>query len=303
MTYQENKPYVVSADTKGLLKSWARESGLTLPSDDYFQGMLKDLESTLDQYFDQVDIVPEAFLRRGLNGLIKNSPVPVISLDRAYVNPKQNNLEGFLDVTRTVDANLNNTGLGSRYLEIALERQIKQLSARQSGRAIALVDDVIFEGKTILELVEKLRRRGVTVDAVYSGITIKEGQDLLEKNGVRVNSLIVYDQVTDEICERDFVVGTPYSGRSVVNGKGVIEGAPYLYPFGKPVEWASIPEEDALSFSLFCLYQSIQFWAKTEQLSCQNISPQQVSKPVFGLPENRSMSRAITDVMKELGKR
>lgn len=300
MSYQENKPYVISADSRGLLKDWARRNRLTIPSDAYFQDMLKDLEATLGQYFDRVDIVPEDVLRLGLNGFIKASPVPVVSLDRAYVNPNQGNLVGFLDATRTVDSSLGSTGLGSRALEISLERQIGQLAAQQKGKAIALADDVIFEGKTMLQLVKKLQSKGVVVDTVYSGITIKEGKELLEQNGVRVDSLMIYDQVIDEICERDFVVGSPLSGRSVVNGKGVIEGAPYLYPFGKPVEWASIPSNEAMSFSLFALYQSLQLWAKTEQLSRQDIPTRQVAKPVFGLPEGESMSTAIAQVMKGL---
>jgi len=300
MTYQENKPYVVSADSRGLLNQWAKKNRLTLPDDDYFEGMLRDLENALGQYFAKVDIVPEDFLRQGLNGLIKNSPVPVVSLDRAYINPKQNNLIGFLDATRTVDSNLNSTGLGSRALEISLERQIGQLASSQSGKAIALADDVIFEGKTMLQLAQKLRSKGIIVDTIYSGITIKEGKELLEQNGVRVDSLLEYDQVIDEICERDFVVGSPYSGRSVVNGQGIIEGAPYLYPFGKPVEWASIPQEDAINFSLFALYQSLQMWTKTEQLSGQSIPTQQVAKPVFGLPQGISMSKAIAQVIGNL---
>ncbi len=300
MSYQENRPYVVSTDSRGLLKSWARKNQLTLPNDAYFQGMLKDLEATLRQYFAEVEIVPEEFLRQGLNRLIINSPVPVVSLDRAYVNPKQSKLLGFLDATRTVDTNLNSTGLGSRGLEITLERQIGQLAAKQSGKTIALADDVIFEGKTMLQLVQKFRNKGVVVDSVLAGIAIKEGKELLEQNGIRVDSLIVYDQVIDEICERDFVVGCPYSGRSVVNGQGIIEGAPYLYPFGKPVEWASIPPEEAVNFSLFALYQSLQLWTKTEQLSRQSIPTQQVGKPVFGLPKGKSISEALAAVMKEL---
>jgi len=300
MSYQENRPYVVSADSRGLMKSWARKNKLTLPSDAYFQGMLKELETTLGGYFAQVDIVPEEFLRKGLNELVKNSSVPVVSLDRAYISPKQRNLIGFLDATRTVDSNLKNTGLGSRALEITLESQIAQLASRYRGKAIALVDDVIFEGRTMLQLVQTLRSKGVAVDAIYSAITIKEGKELLEQNGVRVESLIVYDQVIDEICERDFVVGSPYSGRSVVNGKGVVEGAPYLYPFGKPVEWASIPSEEAVNFSLFALYQSLQMWAEIERLSDKRIPTKQVAKPVFGLPQGESMSGAIADVMRGL---
>ena len=199
MSIKENRPYVVSADSSGLLKSWARENWLTVPNDVYFQGMLRDLEKTLQKSFKSVEIIPEDFLRRGLNELIIRSPFPVVSLDRAYINPKQRNLLGFIDVTRTVDRNLNNTGLQGRTLELSLERQINILAAKQAGRVISIVDDVIFEGQTMLQLVEKLRLKGVVVDSIYAGIAIQEGKELLEKNGVKVSSLLVYKQVIDEI--------------------------------------------------------------------------------------------------------
>ncbi len=299
MSYQENKPYVVSADSQGLLKNWANKNQLTIPEDEYFQGMLRDLESTLSRYFSRVDIIPEEFISQGLNGFIKNSSVPVVSLDRAYVNPQQINLAGFLDATRTVDSRLNSTGLGSRARKISLERQIGQLALQQKGKSMALADDVIFEGKTMLQLVQKFRSKGIPINTVYSGITIKDGKELIERNGVRVDSLIVYDHVIDEICERDFVVGSPYSGRSVVDGGGIVQGAPYLFPFGKPVEWASIPSDEAVNFSLFALSQSLLLWAKTEQLSRQSISTKKVAKPVFDLPESKSMSEAIAKVIKD----
>src|SRR3989344_7379109 len=164
----ESKPYVVSADTRGLLNNWAREKNLTLPSDDYFQGMLKDLEITLGEYFDEVNIVPEDFLRKRINSLIANSPLPVVSLDRAYVDPNQNNLVGFLDATRTVDQNLANTGLGSRALQLSLNRQMDMLVNKLPSRVITLVDDVIFEGKTILQLANDFRKKGVIVDTILS---------------------------------------------------------------------------------------------------------------------------------------
>ena len=176
MSIKENRPYVVSADSSGLLKSWARENWLTVPNDVYFQGMLRDLEKTLQKSFKSVEIIPEDFLRRGLNELIIRSPFPVVSLDRAYINPKQRNLLGFIDVTRTVDRNLNNTGLQGRTLELSLERQINILAAKQAGRVISIVDDVIFEGQTMLQLVEKLRLKGVVVDSIYAGIAIQEGK-------------------------------------------------------------------------------------------------------------------------------
>ena len=112
--------------------------------------------------------------------------------------------------------------------------------------------------------------------------------------------MLVYKQVIDEICERDVRVGSPYSGRSVVSDSDPIEGAPYLYPFGKPTEWASIPTDQALDFSLFCLSQSLQLWAKIEQLSGQKIATQQIARPVFRLPQNASMSQAISTVISGL---
>ena len=297
MSNQERKPYVVSADTQGLLKIWALKNNLTLPNDLYFEAMLRDLERTLNQFFSEVDVIPENFLRQGLNELISTSAYPVISLDRAYINNGQKNIIGFIDATRTVDAELNSVGLGSRVIEATLTRQLNQLATIQAGKTINLVDDVIFEGKTMFQLVQKLRNRGVTVDTVFSGITILEGQELLENNGVGIKSLLVYDQVVDEICQRDFVVGAPYSGRSVVNNNGVIEGAPYLYPFGKPVEWASIPAESATDFSLFLLSQALQLWATAEKLSDQKISTQLLARPVFNLPNNQSISKSIAEVL------
>lgn len=297
MSYIENKPYVVSADVRGLLSRWARENRISIPNDGFFEGMLKDLESTLQKYFTQVEVVPEDFLRKGLNGFVQNSSFPVVSLDRAYVNPKQANLLKFLDVTRTVDSNLNSTGLASRLREVSIERQINMIAAQFSGQVLSLIDDVIFEGKTLLQLVFSLRKRGVTVDTIYSGITIKEGKELLEQNSVRVESLLVYDQVVDEICERDFVPGTPNSGRSVINGDNAIGGVPYLLPFGKPVEWASIPADEAQDFSLFCLYQALHLWKITEILSCQNIPTAMLQKPVFGLPGSDSVSKSLQKVI------
>ncbi len=300
MLNQENKPYVVSADSRGLFKSWASRRRIVLPKDEFFEGMQKDLEATLKQYFADVDIIPEEFLCQGLNALIENSSVPVVSLDRVYTNPKQSNLVGFLDATRTVDSNLDSTGLGSRALEISLNRQVAQLANSQNGKTIALADDVIFEGKTMLQLVQMLKSKNVVVDTVLAGIAVKDGKELLEQNGIRVNSLITYDQVIDEICERDFLVGSPYSGRSVVNGKGIVEGAPYLYPFGKPVEWASIPSEEALNFSLFALSQSLALWSRIEKLSNKEIPTNYIAKPVYGLPEGESMASAIMNVMNKL---
>jgi len=292
------KPYVVSADAQGLLTQWSRKTGYTLPEADYFQGMLKDLESTLQEYFSDVNIVPEEYLRAGLRQLASENNQPTISLDRVYVDKNDKNIVGFLDTTRSVNEKLENTGLVSRN-EIDIDNQIKQLSKQNKGREITLLDDVIFGGNTMLEIVNKFREQNIRISRVIAGIAIQEGIDLLNKEQVQVIPLFTYGQVIDEICERDFVAGTPDSGRTIViNGKRY--GAPYILPFGKPIEWASIPEDKAKDFSLFSLTQSINLWKRIERESSANVSTIALAKPVYGLSEETSITKALEQAREQL---
>lgn len=296
---EQYKPYVVSADANLLLRGWSQKNGLSIPSEGYFQGMLSELNTVLAEYFGTSEVIPEQVLQQGLRKFVRESPLPVVSLDRAYLS-SSDKLLGFLDATRTVDSQLQNTGLGSRATELSLQRQIGKLAVQANGSPIALLDDVVFEGKTVLSIIEEFRRRGVAVDRVYAGITLQEGKELLEANGVRVESVIdPYKQVIDEVCERDFRVGVPLSGRTIVSG-GQTTGAPYLKPFGKPEEWASIPTDKVQEFSLFCLYQSLSLWAQIEKRSQQDVSPQSLAKPVQGLPNEKSMTQAVRASIKQL---
>jgi len=176
---------------------------------------------------------------------------------------------------------------------------VNQISKRIGCEDINLLDDVIFEGKTMAIIIETFKKQGINVQTVIAGIAIKEGIILLEENGVSVDALLTYDQVVDEICERDFVVGSPLSGRTL-NIKGKIFGAPYLYPFGKPIEWASIPKNKAIEFSLFCLSQSLKMWGNAERISQSSISTKSLAKPIFRLQENKSIVQALVKVRNQL---
>ena len=164
---------------------------------------------------------------------------------------------------------------------------------RLKSNKVALLDDVLFEGGTHQKIAERLKQRGIHVEKVLTGIAIHDGIERLAKEGILVESLLCYDQVVDEICERDFVAGVPLSGRTVVTRSGKVEGAPYFKPFGKPDKWASIPGDHVQDFSDFCLGQSIAMWALIERLSNKTVSTKAVPKPVFGLKPNESMSKAL----------
>jgi hypothetical protein len=293
---KEIAPYIVSADVNRLMLNWARENRYTVPGEGYFQGMLNDLERVLNGYFESVHIVPEKYLSAGMEGMAKRSQLPIISLDRAYVNPRQKNLVGYIDITRTVDENLQSRGLSERPGTPSIDAQLYAITQSLETNRVALLDDVLFEGGTHTTVAEWLKQRGIIVEDVLVGIAIREGAEKIANNGINVRSLLCYDEVVDEICERDFIAGVPMSGRTVVSANGEVSGAPYFSPFGIPEKWASIPPEYAESFSDFCLAQSIMMWSKVEQLSRTNISTAEVPKPVHGLEYNKSISSALRRV-------
>lgn len=289
----EYKPYVVSADIEGLLKKWARSDGYQLPETPFFLGMLTDLQKSLSECFGtEVEIVPEKKLRAGLISLCKSSEFPIVSLDRAYLEETSPNIVGFLETNRAVDENLKDVGLVCRPNCPPVDIQIDSLISyflSMEIRKVALIDDVIFSGGGIIDIVKSFEKRGVMVEKVIAGIIVGKGLNNLRKNGISPLWLELYPEVIDEVCQRDFVAGVPYSGRLMLSGNGKIYGAPYFYPLGNPIEWASIPEAKADDFSRFCLEQSILLWTKIENES-------QAVVPIKALPRKLKITGITEDV-------
>lgn len=289
---QREEPYVISQDVGSLVTNWNSLCDISVPNESFFKGMTLDLENKLKTIFPKVEVVDFDFISRGMNSLVENSELPVISLDRCYVNNATNNLFGFLDVSRCVNQNLEKIGISGRN-EQGISSQLDILVPRLGlTKDIAIVDDVLFEGKTHKYVFDLFKSRGITVRKVLVGISIGTGKSLLESNGIEVNSLVSYKSVTDEICERDFSAGVPFSGRTVITNDGVY-GAPYIYPFGKPSEWASIPADAVNSFSDFCLESSINLWSNIQRMSRRLISTDEVPKKIFGLEKNISVVEAL----------
>lgn len=300
---KEQRPYIVSDDVFELMNNWAIKNYVLTPNKSYFNALSQDINQVLSASFETVDTIPEAVIKRGLQGKVRRSRVSTVSLDRAYLGDNQD-VYAFLDLTRTVDQNLSDLGLGARRVgQGSLSSQIGNISRslKLDGiTEITLADDVIFEGKSALEIVSGFEQLGVRVSKVIAAIGVEEGITLLESNGIETDVMLNYQAVTDEICQRDFVVGAPLSGRTLVSEQGEVFGVPYLLPFGKPVEWASIPELDAVDFSLAMLAISRDLWQKIEELTGESVSPQVVDKPVWGLSEQTSMSKALSESIKQI---
>jgi len=295
MSIENVQPYVVSRDIKGLLRRWSGQSGYLIPKENYLDGLSRELHSYLTNIFGAVvEMVSEKEIQRGLNELVRNSKLPVVSLDRAYTTAG-GNIVGFIDVTRAVNPQLQSLGLQPRPGFPSIEQQLE--SIRELGfPRICLVDDVIFSGLDLRDtIIPGLKKLGISVVSIYTGIGIGNGIELLRSMDIQVKCVREYSGVIDVICERDFFAGVPLSGRTVINGRENWS-APYFLPFGDPVRWASLPEEKKLEFSDFCLGVSAELWEKVERLSEKPITLRSLPRR---LP-NKNQGLEVTKFLKEI---
>jgi hypothetical protein len=275
-----NKPYVVSADIYLLLKEWAIQNGFILPTMEFFSELREEFSSFMGQVFSNFELVSEDEISLGLADLVIKSGLPAISLDRVYFRSKLS-----FEIARLVDKSGQNRGLGHRAETPLLSEQVRRLQ-RSGVREVVLVDDVIFFGDLLARIIHMFSRVGIRVPVICAGIGIAEGIKRINGTKRDVYCVRTYDEVIDEVCERDFYPGVPLSGRLLVGGDNI--GIPYLLPFGNPESWASIPTEHTKAFSKFCLHQTILLFEEIERCSGNTVLCQDLERKVVGLPTGQA---------------
>ena len=181
--------------------------------------------------------------------------IPIVSLDRIYINPDEENIY-FLDCTR-VSGSMD---LISRGKEDFVE-QIIRISKSIGSREIVLADDVVFSGEALRKVISLFKVCGIEVVGIISSIAMEDSYEYFNrtlKNGIKCN-YILGKNVIDQICERDFYFGVAGSG-IMINGPDGMKKAPYFKPYGNPCERASIPKEFERDFSKGCLERSLKLW-------------------------------------------
>lgn len=267
-------PYIVSADIRLLLARWAEERGFVLPSDSFFDSLRADFNRMMRSVFPNYEFVPEEELAQGLTEMAKASSHPVVSIDRAYCPT-----ELTLDITRLCQTVENgSTTVGARHGKPTVEDQVERI--RQTSCVITLLDDVIFEGQTMLRLIDVLQENGVRVASVIAGIGIGEGVSRIQERGIGVRCVRRYADAIDEVCERDFYPGVPFSGRSLAGDANV--GISYLLPDGKPEKWASIPKGWCLPVSSACLKNAFSLFAQIGIISGHKVLISDLDRQLYG---------------------
>lgn len=271
-----NKPYVVSADIYLLLEKWATQNNFVLPSKEFFNHLREEFSAHMRELFPNFEFVGEDEILQGIAGLVAENGLPAVSLDRVYF---QSELK--FEISRLVNEKGQDCGWSNRAGTPPIPQQLEVL--RASGvKEVVLVDDVIFSGDMLEMITDLFSAAGICVPLICAGIGISKGVRRINNAKRKVRCVHVYDQVIDEVCERDFYPGVPLSGRLLASGENI--GVPYIFPFGNPEKWASIPSMFTVTFSKFCLHQTILLFDEIERCSGKMIFCQDLERKVLGLP-------------------
>jgi len=283
-----SRPYVVSADIYLLMKEWATQNGFVLPAREFFCQLREEFSNYMSGIFSNFELVSEEEISCGLPGLVEGG-LPTISLDRVYFTSELN-----LEITRLVDESGEDRGLGHRAGTPPLVQQIRKLQTSGVREAV-VVDDVIFTGTLLERVIGLLSRIGIRVPLICTGVGIAEGINRIKDTKREVRCVRTYEEVIDEVCERDFYPGVPLSGRLLVGGGNV--GVPYLIPFGKPESWASISSEHAAAFSRFCLHQTARLFDEVERCSGKLVLCRDLGRRVVGLLDETRFSEVLRQIL------
>ncbi len=282
------KPYVVSGDINFLLSKWAMRNGFVLPSQCFMSNIREEFSLFMKNIFPSFEFVDEVEIANGIKDLVSRFGLETISLDRVYFQSKT-----FIDIARVVKEDGNDCGLGHRAGSPFLFHQFRSIK-KGDFKEIALVDDVVFSGVLLERIIHCLSKMKIKVPFVFAGIGISEGIDRISNLRCEIHCVREYKEVVDEVCERDFYPGVPFSGRLLFGGKNI--GFPYLLPFGNPGKWASIPVEWQESFSRFCIRQTIRLFEEIEKCSNKIVFCHEIDRIVMGLPSKARFVDALRTV-------
>ena len=263
------------------------------------------ITAKLEEIYPRVERISSERMSTFVNRSIMANSDPVISLiPLTHAEDFPGRQIEKIESSRTVKAILKNDeqiifeDLGSMPRNSnmpCLKEQFKTAAVNINGHAssVHLVDDVVFSGGTIVMLADQLKKHGIEVQSVIANVAITDGLERLNKHGIVVNADFVYDDVIDEVCMRDFIIGAPAGGRNLLLNDKSYACIPYVSPFGDVEGWASITREHVADFSRVCLESSLSIW--------EEIGPdmrfKDLPKPVFGCQPNETITKKIETML------
>jgi hypothetical protein len=120
-----------------------------------------------------------------LEVLIKKSNLPIISLDRVYLN----NANEYLETTRITDQNTGEMTIASRPGNPSLEEQISKIKKYSE---IGLVDVGAFGGDTLLEVCDLFEDNKINIEEIFLGYSDTKTNEKISKTR-KVSTLNLFE--------------------------------------------------------------------------------------------------------------
>jgi hypothetical protein len=272
--------YVVTYDVASRLQAF-RPKTLTIPRPDdqlferFHMGLFQKIQQALPGV--AIDTIEMSELRRkiweqvdtritdlGHQAVLSTCP------EIADSNPKSEGL--LLNINRLFNTDGQLIGHGPRPGFEHLEKQFDDLAKKIAGRSVVLIEDGAFSGGTLRYVLQELNGRDITVTAIVIGFCCTRAKFVLG-HLFKGELVIVHpiENLLDWIPDHDLIPFIPNCGRvlgessshnfmPVRSAEGFSCAYPYILPFGKIEEWASLPIEGARDLSRFCLDTSIELF-------------------------------------------
>lgn len=293
-------PYVVTDDLE-IVFSYLQRRGISLPSASVIKSASQKVISALSEVFPKVDAVEASRISDYLNAKASLSSLPAVSLTGLLDDKFATAALHFSRSVRRSSGDLGSFGYKSigvmprtaKDLGYGEQLDLAARIIKQKFNRVALIDDVVFSGGTILSVTEEFAKRGVAVAKVIASVAIEGAIPKLAEQGITVDADVVYSNVCDEVCMRDFIVGAPEGGRNVISEDGYYEAAPYIEPFGDIQSWASIPPERCKEFSMIATRASLDIWEDIDRKNGRPILVGELAKPIVGLNVSESVVKQL----------
>jgi len=286
------------------MKRWSGDSGFKIPDHQFFTSLQHRLLGYLGSIFPGIVFISLDDLSGQLKQKIDQArDTLLVSIDQIY-----NNTECHLESNRIADIDtMEIIGEAQRPGHISLAEQVDNLP---KGRPITIIDDGCFSGDTLFRIFTLMKEKGLDVQKIIVGILIGRAKNrfVQEYPSVALETVYEFNNVIDWVCERDFFVGPPLSGRTagIKENNTIVPcnpgiSLPYCLPFGDPIKGASVPTNRVVEYSRFIIDLSVELWLKIGEISDKPVLSRDVPRLPKGIKrDERRFVDALTDARNQL---
>jgi len=288
---KSSKVYIVTLDLPEKMLAFAKK-GLLIPKEPFLNKIQQNLVTRLQEILPQYRV--EAVQCRDMYHKITASVHELTKKnDMLVVSSVPELVEKFggvhLQINRIVNCEGNLLGIGPRPGYSPIEQQIREIIFHAEQWPLILVEDGSFTGGTICTVLETCRSRDIKLNYLVIGLLFDEARNAIEqtRGGMKIQAVYQWekDGFIDWLPDYDFFPFIPNAGRvvgHVYNGtimptylhNGLSLSMPYILPYGRPVGWASLPNNLRIvsAFSLDCIHDTISIFEEMESLNHKKIT-------------------------------